>query len=144
MCARLTNVQEKHIQENQNRDNEDHIVEKAKKNSVSHCHVVHKHSPLHQALKIPDAKAAVDKSWNKLKNTPAWQESKVKSKREVIDRAQKEGKIVFLQRTWIDAISQNSELDKKFKKDKGRVVQRGDVVKDDSSSYTTEASESTI
>ena len=41
----------------------------------------------------------------------------------------------FLQRSWTHVTSKNSELDKKFQQNKGRVVPRGDVVKDDSGSY---------
>ena len=37
-----------------------------------------------QAMKIPDAKAAVDKEWKKLETIPAWDVRKVKSKKEVI------------------------------------------------------------
>ena len=40
-------------------------------------------------MKIPDMKAAVDKEWEKLENLPAWQMTKVKSKKEVIQEAQK-------------------------------------------------------
>ena len=35
----------------------------------------------HRAMKIPDAKAAVDKEWEKLENLLSWQMTKVKSKR---------------------------------------------------------------
>ena len=59
---------------------------------MSHCNVVHKPVPLLQALKTPYAKAAVDKGMGELKNWSAWQESKVKSKEEVIEKAQKECK----------------------------------------------------
>ena len=34
-----------------------------------------------QAMKIPDAKSAVDKEWEKLVKMPAWQLSNVKSKK---------------------------------------------------------------
>ena len=44
-------------------------------------------------MKIPDAKAG-DKEWDKLKNLRTWQESKVKSKQDVIEQTQKEGKTV--------------------------------------------------
>ena len=40
-------------------------------------------------MKIPDAKAAVDKGWKKLQTIPAWDAKKVKSKKEVIKEAQK-------------------------------------------------------
>ena len=45
-------------------------------------------------MKIPDAMGASDKDWDKLKIFPAWQESKVKSKQEVIEEARREGKTV--------------------------------------------------
>ena len=40
-----------------------------------------------QALKIPAAKAAVDKEWEKLEKISAWNLRKVKSKKDVIDEA---------------------------------------------------------
>ena len=44
---------------------EDHIAGKGY-NSMSHFNLVHKIVPMPQAMKIPDAKAAVDKEWKKL------------------------------------------------------------------------------
>ena len=44
--------------------------------------MVHKFTPTSQAMKNPDAKAAVDKEWNKLETIPAWQLDKVKSTKE--------------------------------------------------------------
>ena len=35
-------------------------------------------------MKIPDAKEAVDKEWEKLEKMPAWQQTKVRNKNEVI------------------------------------------------------------
>ena len=51
--------------------------------------LVHKYIPMPQAMKIPDAKAAVDKEWETLATTPAWQLAQVKSKKEVILGAQR-------------------------------------------------------
>ena len=45
-------------------------------------------------LKIPDAKAAVEKEWWKLKKIPAWQLTKVRNKKEVIDEARNKGRKV--------------------------------------------------
>ena len=45
-------------------------------------------------MKIPDAKAAVDKEWKKLETTPAWQLGKVKSKKDFMLDAQRENKKV--------------------------------------------------
>ena len=52
------------------KDHEDHIAEKGF-NSLSHCNLVHKFAPMPQAMNIPDAKAAVDKEWEKLEKFPA-------------------------------------------------------------------------
>ena len=43
-----------------------------------------------QAMKIPDAKAAVDKEWKKLEIIPAWNLEKTKSKKEVNLEAQRD------------------------------------------------------
>ena len=42
-------------------------------------------------MKIPAAKAAVDKEWEKLEKFPAWNLTKVRSKKEVIDEAKTSG-----------------------------------------------------
>ena len=47
-----------------------------------------------EAMKILDAKAAVDKEWDKLEKLPAWQLTKVQSKKEVILEAQREQRTV--------------------------------------------------
>ena len=61
-------------------------------------------------MKLPDAKAVVGKEWEKLEK---WHLTKVRSKKEVIQEAQKEGQFILL-RWWT------------------YVVLRGDMVKDDS------------
>ena len=53
--------------------------------------LVHKFIPMPQAMKIPAAKAAVDKEWEKLKKISAWNLTKVKSKKQVIDEARTSG-----------------------------------------------------
>ena len=54
------------------RGHEDHIAGKGH-NSMSHQNLVHKCIPMPRAMNIPDAKAAVDKAWKKLKTIPTWQ-----------------------------------------------------------------------
>ena len=71
------------------RNHDDHIAEKWF-NSIPHYNVVHKFIPVRQAMKIQDAKVAVNKEWEKLEKIPAWQMDKVKSKKDVIVEAQKE------------------------------------------------------
>ena len=71
-------------------NHEDHIAGKGE-NSLQHYNFVHKFIPLPQAMKIPAAKAAVDKEWEKLENISAWDLTKVRSKKEVIDEARTTG-----------------------------------------------------
>ena len=55
------------------------------------CHYVLVHPPISipKMMKIPAAKAAVEKEWNKLKNLPSWSESKVRATADVIHKAHK-------------------------------------------------------
>ena len=69
---------------------EDHIAGKGD-NSPRHYNLVHKFIPMPQAMKIPAAKAAVDKEWEKLEKISAWNLTKVRSKKEVIDEARTKG-----------------------------------------------------
>ena len=50
---------------------QDHIAGKGD-NSLQNYNLVHKPTPMPQAMKIPAAKAAVDKEWEKLEKIPAW------------------------------------------------------------------------
>ena len=58
---------------------------------LTHYNLVHKFILLPQAMQISDAKAAVDKLWEKLEQLPAWQMTKVRNKKEVIQEAQIQG-----------------------------------------------------
>ena len=69
---------------------EDRIAGKGD-NSLQHKNLVHKFIPMPQAMKIPAAKAAVDKEWQKLEKIPAWNLTKIRSKKEVIDEARTSG-----------------------------------------------------
>ena len=86
-------------------------------------------------MKIPAAKAAVDKKWEKLEKISAWNLTKVRSKKEVIDEARKSGATVHFASLMDICHLKNAELEAKHQKYKGRVVLRGDIVKDDSGSY---------
>ena len=59
----------------------DHIAGKGK-NSLQHYNLVHKFIPVPQAMKIPAAKAAVDKEWEILDKIPrgTWRKSEVKKR----------------------------------------------------------------
>ena len=88
-----------------------------------------------QAMKIPAAKAAVDKEWEKLEKISAWNLTKVKSKKMVIDEARTTGATVHFASLMDICHLKNAELETKHQKYKGRVVLRGDIVKDNSGSY---------
>ena len=113
---------------------EDHIAGNGD-NSLQHYNLVHKFMPMPQAMKIPEAKAAVDKEWEKLEKFSAWNLTKVRSKKEVIDEARTTGATVHFASLMDICHLKNAELEGKHQKYKGRVVLRGDVVKDDSGSY---------
>ena len=72
---------------------EDHIAGKGE-NSLQHFNLVHKFIPMPEAMKIPAAKAAVDKESEKLEKISAWNLTKVKSKKQVIDEARTAGATV--------------------------------------------------
>ena len=72
---------------------EDHIAGKGE-NSLQHFYLVNKFIPMPQAMKIPAATAAVDKEWEKLEKISAWNLTKVKSKKQVIDEARTAGATV--------------------------------------------------
>ena len=112
---------------------EDHIAGKGE-NSLQHYNLVHKFIPMPQAMKIPAAKAAVDKEWEKLEKFSAWNLAKVKNKKQVIDEARMSGATVHFALLMDICHLKNAELEAK-QKYKGRVMLRGDIVKDNSGSY---------
>ena len=71
----------------------------------------------------------------KLEKISAWNLTKVRSKKEVIDEARTSGATVHFASLMDICHLKNAELEAKHQKYKGRVVLRGDIVKDDSGSY---------
>ena len=80
---------EQRVESSQPTNHDDHIAGMGF-SSMTHYNLVHKFIAMPQATKIPDAKAAVNKDWKKLKTIPAWQLEKVKSKKQVILEAQRD------------------------------------------------------
>ena len=113
---------------------EDHIAGKGD-NSLQHYKLVHKFIPMPQAMKIPAAKAAVDEECEKLEKIPAEDMTKVRNKSEVIDEARTKGATVHFASLMDICHLKNAELEAKHQKYKGRVVLRGDIVKENSGSY---------
>ena len=97
------------------KDHEDHIAGKGI-NSLNHYNLVHKIIPMPQAMKIPAAKAAVDKEWEKMEKIPAWDLTKVKSKSEVIDEARTKGAKVHFASLMGICHLKNAELEAKHTK----------------------------
>ena len=91
---------------------EDHIAGKGE-NSLQHYNLVHKFVPVPQAMKIPAAKAAVDKEWEKLEKISAWNLTKVKSKKKVIDEAKTSGATVHFASLVDKCHLKNAELETK-------------------------------
>ena len=70
----------------------------------------------------------------KIGKISAWNLTKVRSKREVIDEARTTGAKVHFASLMDICNLKNAELGKNHQKYKGRVVHRGDILKDDSGS----------
>ena len=70
-----------------------------------------------------------------MEKIPAWDLTKVRSKSEVFDEARTMGAKVHFASLMDICHLKNAELEAKHQKFKGRVVLRGDIVKDDSGSY---------
>ena len=77
----------------------------------------------------------MDKEWEKLERNSAWNLTKVRSKKEVIDEARTKAVKVHFASLMDICHLKNAELETKHQKYKGRVVLRGDIVKDNSGSY---------
>ena len=113
---------------------EDHIPSKGF-TSMTHYNLVRKFIPMPQAMKILDAKAAVDKEWKKARdNSSNWRKSRAR-RRLFTKHKQTKKKVHFA--TLMDICDlKNAELEPKIqKKQRQRVVLRGDIVKDDSGAH---------
>ena len=71
----------------------------------------------------------------KLENISAWNLTKVRSKKEVIDEARTKGAKVHFASLIDICHLKNAELETMHQKYHGRVVLRGDIVKDESGSF---------
>ena len=80
-------------------------------------------------------KPQLTKSGKKFEKWQAWQVTKVKSKKGVIDKVPKEGRTDHVATLMNLCQLKHSELEQQFQTYRGRVVLRGDDVKDDSGSY---------
>ena len=112
------------------------ITERRGYNSISHCNLVHKFVPTPQAMKISDAQAAVDKEWKKLEKrfqTGSW--TKIGAKRRSFWKLKATKRKSTLLLWWTSVITKKLSENPNTRKNNGRVVFRGDIVKDDSDPY---------
>ena len=71
----------------------------------------------------------------KLEKIPAWQLTKIRNQKEVIGEARNKGKTVHFASVTNLCHLKSSEFEPQYRKYKGRVVLRGDTVKNDLGSY---------
>ena len=90
---------------------------------------------MQKALKILAAKAAVEKEWKKLEDKKAWVYATVRPKAEVMAEAKSKGEQCHFGSLMDLCHVKNSQLDEKEHKYKGRVVFRGDQVKDETGCF---------
>ena len=101
--------------------------------SMSHLNLVHNFS--YASSNEHSGSRGCRKGWKKLVTIPAWQLEKVQRKKKVMLEAQREKKKVHFATLMDICHLKNAELESKLQKYTGRVVLRGDVVKDDSGAY---------
>jgi hypothetical protein len=97
--------------------------------------MVHTPVSIQKALQIPEARAALEKEWNKLETKRAWNTAKVRPKAEVIAESKRTGRPVHFGSLMDLCHIKNSQLGKEFWTYKGRIVFRGDIVKDENGQY---------
>ena len=104
---------------------EDHIAGKGQ-TSLQHHNLVHKFSPMPQAMKISCSESSGGQGMGKLEKISAWNLTKVKSKKQVIEEARASGATVPFASLMDICHLKNAELEAKHQKYKGRFVLRGD------------------
>ena len=107
-----------------------------RKNSLQHYNSVHKFIPMPQAMKIPAAKAAADKEWEKLeKNYGVEPDDSQKQKKRWSMKQGRRAQRFILHHWWTKVIWKMLSWRQSTKNTKVEVVIRVDFVKDDSGSY---------
>ena len=105
--------------------------------------MVHTPVSLSDAARIPSASKALDKEWNKLQNElKAWDLGTVAERDDVIKRCKQRGKTAHFGTLMTLCHEKHSELNRppEQREYKGRVVLRGDTVRDDTGYYAVSAS----
>ena len=103
--------------------------------SEEYLAMVHKAVDLKVAKTIPKAVEALDKEWDKLTSIPTWDTSKVRERHEVREQAQKSKVVTHFGQIMQLCHIKNSELSAEMQSYKGRIVFRGDQVRDENGFY---------
>ena len=90
---------------------------------------------MHKVKNIPDAKKAVDEERFAYHQKKTWNVNRVRPKAEVIAEAQKNNVSVHFGRLMDLCHLKHAELHQEVQKYKGRVVFRGDQIKDETGFY---------
>ena len=96
---------------------------------------VHTPVPIPKALRIPEAREALEAEWTKLERKKAWDISKVRPKAAVIREAKAQGRSVHFGSLMDLCHLKNSQMGEEFWSYKGRIVFRGDIVKDEQGTF---------
>ena len=124
----------KRLEATPHKDHEDHIAEKGH-NSMSHSNLVHQFIPMPQAMKNSGCESRSGQGIEDARNDSSLAVvDRVNSKKGILLEAQGDKKKVHFA-TLMDICHLKSAEEPTFQKHKGRVVLRGDIVKDDSGSY---------
>ena len=114
---------------------EDHIAGKGN-NSLQHYNLVHKFIPMPQAMKNSCSKGSsgqgMEKKRRKIRRG-TWRKSEVKKRWSM--KQGRRAQTVHFASLMVICHLKNADLEAKHQKYKGRIVLRGDIVKDDSGSY---------
>ena len=116
------------------KDHQDHIARKGII-SLNHCNLVHKFYSYASSNENTGCESSSGQRMRKTQENTGWQLTKVRNNKEVIDEARNDGRKVHIASLMDLCHLKNSELETKIQKYKGRVVLRGDIVKDNSGSY---------
>ena len=113
---------------------EDHVAGKGD-NSLQHLQIGTQNYSFAASNENSCSKGSSGQGRGKIEKFSAWNLTKVRSKKDVIDEARTKGATVHFASLMDICHLKNAELEAKHQKYKGRVVLRGGIVKDDSGSY---------
>ena len=97
--------------------------------------MIHKAIPIDQAYKIDEASKAVEAEWLKLEKIKSWDVDLVQDKRGVQKRSWDEKITIHFGSLRPLCHQKNAEQAEEYRSYKGRVIFRGDIVKDEDGAY---------